>query len=478
MTPILTLREVSKAYGPTVALDRVSVEFAPGEVHAVLGENGAGKSTLMNIIAGFVAPDSGEGSLREQPLPFGRSFEARRRGIAMVHQHFALVPAFTSAENLALAHLRSPWQGHRPDRDAAPALKLAEQLGWKVDPDAPTEELPVGVQQRLEILKALSGDAEVVIFDEPTAVLTPDEVEDLFRVIRELKARGRTIILIAHKLSEVMAIADRVTVLRRGAFVASADIKDVDADQLATWMVGEVPASRTPARATFEAGLRVTDLHVRGNRGEHAVRGVSLTIGKGEILGIGGVDGNGQVELAETLARVRPAAAGSIYLVGCDLEEASIAYIPQDRQSDGLALSMSIRDNLLITGHRRRELTFGPLLRRGAIERWTRDLVERFQIKVGSVRDPVSSLSGGNQQKVVVARSLDVVPDLLVAVNPTRGLDVRATDYVHSQIVAAAEAGAVVALFSTDLDELAALAHRTVFLSRGQLADRLVGGDS
>lgn len=478
MTPILRLREVSKAYGPTVALDRVSIDFAPSEVHAVLGENGAGKSTLMNIIAGFVAPDSGEGTLRDLPLPFGRPFEARRRGIAMVHQHFALVPAFSAAENLSLANLRSPWQTHRPERDAGSSLTLAEQLGWKVDPDRLTEDLPVGVQQRIEILKALSSDAEVVIFDEPTAVLTPDEVEDLFRVIRELKDRGRTIILIAHKLSEVMAIADRVTVLRRGAFVATAPIADVDADQLATWMVGEVPGTRSPVSGSFKPGLSVTDLHVRGGRGEHAVRGVSFAIGKGEILGIGGVDGNGQVELAEALAQVRASAAGSIYLAGCDLEEANIAYIPQDRQSDGLALSMSIRDNLLITGHRRRELTRGPFLRRGAIVRWTHDLVDRFQIKVGSVRDPVSSLSGGNQQKVVVARTLDQIPDLLVAVNPTRGLDVRATDYVHSQIVGAAEAGAVVALFSTDLDELAALAHRTVFLSRGQLTDHLVGGDA
>lgn len=476
MTPVLTLSGISKAYGSVVALDRVSVEFRPGEVHAVLGENGAGKSTLMSIIAGFVAPDSGSGEFNSSPLPFGKPFEARRRGIAMVHQHFALVPAFSVAENLSLARLRGVWRSHQPDRDASPALDLAKELGWSIDPSAATDDLPVGVQQRIEILKALSSDAEVVIFDEPTAVLTPDEVEDLFRVIRALKERGRVIILIAHKLSEVMAIADRVTVLRRGKFVATAEIAAVDADQLATWMVGEVPAVRRPEVRTFEPGLSLTDVHVRGNRGEHAVRGVTFAVGHGEILGIGGVDGNGQVELAEALARVRPAAAGSIYLTGLDIEEANIAYIPQDRQTDGLALSMSIRDNLLITGHRRPVLTAGPFLRTGRIRQWADDLVGRFQIKVGSVRDPVSSLSGGNQQKVVVARSLDQVPDMLVAVNPTRGLDVLATDYVHSQIIAAASAGAVVVLFSTDLDELAALAHRTVFLSRGKLTDQLVGG--
>lgn len=478
MDPVLQLSEITKAYGPVVALDRVSVQFLPGEVHAVLGENGAGKSTLMGVIAGFVQPDSGTGSLKGDSLPFGKPFEARRKGIAMVHQHFALVPAFSAAENLAMASLAGVFRSHQPHRDADRSLYLARELGWDVDADAPTENLPVGVQQRLEILKALSSDAEVLIFDEPTAVLTPDEVEDLFRVIRELKARGRTVILIAHKLSEVLAIADRVTVLRRGKFVATAPISEVESDQLATWMVGEVPAPRQPKSGDFPALLSVTDLHIRGDRGEHAIRGVSFTVGKGEIFGIGGVDGNGQVELAEALAQVRAQAAGSIYLAGLVAEDASVAYIPQDRQSDGLAMSMSIRDNMLVSGHRRRELTFGPFLKTGAIRAWAQQLVDKFQIKVGSVRDPVSSLSGGNQQKVVVARTLDQVPDLLVAVNPTRGLDVLATDYVHSQIVAAAEAGAAVVLFSTDLDELAALAHRTKFLNRGELKDQIVGGDA
>lgn len=478
MSESLTLSGVSKAYGATIALDRVSVEFIPGEIHAVLGENGAGKSTLMGIIAGFVTPDDGEGYLRDEPLPFGRAFEARRRGIAMVHQHFALVPAFMAAENLALASLGSPWRGHHPVKDVEPSLRLAKELGWELDASARTESLPVGVQQRLEILKALSGEADVLIFDEPTAVLTPNEVADLFRVLRDLRARGRTIVLIAHKLSEVLAIADRVTVLRRGQFVATAPMSDVDETQLATWMVGELPKPRIPEPGSFDPGLNVTDLHVRGDRGEHAVRGVSFTVGRSEIFGIGGVDGNGQVELAEALAQVRRPVAGSIYIKDCDLEEASIAYIPQNRQSDGLALSLSIRDNLLITGHRRRSLRFGPILRLGAIRAWTRALVERFEIKAGAVSDPVSSLSGGNQQKVVVARSLDEVPDLLVAVNPTRGLDVRATDYVHTQIAHAAEAGAIVVLLSTDQDELDALAHRVVYLNRGEFRDVIVGGEA
>lgn len=478
MSETLTLSGVSKAYGATIALDRVSVEFAPGEIHAVLGENGAGKSTLMGVIAGFVMPDDGEGFLRDQPLRFGRAFETRRRGIAMVHQHFALVPAFTAAENLALASLGSAWRGHHPLRDADPSLRMAKELGWEVDAKALTEDLPVGVQQRLEILKALSGESEVLIFDEPTAVLTPAEVADLFRVLRDLRARGRTIILIAHKFSEVLAIADRVTVLRQGKFVATAHIGEVDETQLATWMVGELPLPRAPIAGSFAPGLNVTDLHVRGDRGEHAVRGVSFTVGRGEILGIGGVDGNGQVELAEALAQVRRTAAGSIFIKDCDLDEASIAYIPQDRQTDGLALSLSIRDNLLITGHRRRGLRFGPILKSKAIRTWTRGLVERFEIKIGALGNPVSSLSGGNQQKVVVARSLDEVPDLLVAVNPTRGLDVRATDYVHAQIVAAAEAGAIVVMFSTDQDEIDALAHRAVYLNRGELREVIVGGDA
>ena len=474
---MLTVDGVSKRYGTVQALHKVSASFLPGEIHAVLGENGAGKSTLMGVLAGFVTPDSGTVTLDGKPVPLGAPYETKRRGIAMVHQHFTLVGAFTVAENLALATVDRLNKPHSPLQDATASLEMAARLGWSLDPQATTADLPVGAQQRIEVLKALSAEAEILIFDEPTAVLTPDEVLDLFRVLRTLRDAGKTIILIAHKLSEVLAIADRVTVLRRGAFVATAEIGQVDEAQLAEWMVGPetsiAPGRKSPDQKPV--GLTVNDLHVRGDRGEPAVRGVSFEVGSGEILGIGGVDGNGQVELAEALAGVRKPLSGRI---GAG---PAVAYIPQDRQSDGLALSLSVLDNLLIEGHRHPELTRGPLLRGKQINIWAKGLIERFDIKAGWLGDPVSGLSGGNQQKVVVARNLDRTPDLLVAVNPTRGLDIKATRYVHDQILLAANNGAVVVLLSTDLDELAELADRMYFISRGELrqaegAPSLVGG--
>lgn len=475
----LEVRNVGKRYGSVQALADVSATFRAGSIHAVLGENGAGKSTLMGVLSGFVRPDSGVATLDGEPIPTGRPFDCKRFGIELVHQHFTLVPNFTVAENLALARVERLGQAFLAGDCAEPALSLARQLGWEIPGAARVRDLPVGVQQRVEILKTLVGDARVLIFDEPTAVLGADEVEDLFRVLRQLRDRGKVILLIAHKLAEVMAVADEVTVLRRGRKVAESSVAKTHPRQLAEWMVGEVPAvadSATPP--PMGPGLTVRGLWVRGDRGEEAVRGLDFEIARGEILGFGGVDGNGQVELAEALARVRPFLGEATFH---EEDEPTIAYIPQDRQQDGLALGMSIRDNLLITGHRDPELSKGPVLRSRRVAEWCQGLVERFRIKVGRVSDPASALSGGNQQKVVVSRALARVPDLLIAVNPTRGLDLQATDFVHRQIRAARDAGAAVALISTDLDELAALAGRTVFLGRGELkggdlADALAGG--
>jgi simple sugar transport system ATP-binding protein len=459
------------------ALDDVSAEFTPGEIHAVLGENGAGKSTLMEIVAGFLMPDRGSVLLDGRPLPLGRPFECKRLGIAMIHQHFTLVPEFTVAENLALARIDRP-AGRLDVLDlAGPSLALASRLGWDVKANVKARLLSVGAQQRIEILKAMGGNGDVIIFDEPTAVLSPGEVEDLFRVLRELKSAGKAIVLIAHKLSEVMAIADRVTVLRKGRWVASAPIADVTPGQLAQWMVGTMPEAVAPTPPMpGEVILAVREAVVLGDRREVAVRGVSLEIRRGEILGVGGVDGNGQVELAEAMARIRPLASGALTIAG-----AGVGYIPQDRQADGLAMGMSVADNLLIGGYRSPRLTSGPFLAVARIREWVAGLIDRFGIKVDRPDDPVAQLSGGNQQKVVVSRILDAAPDLLVAVNPTRGLDIRATGFVHAAILRARDDGAAVALFSTDLDELSALATRRVFLSRGRLvegddAEALLGG--
>ncbi len=459
---VLAAESLSKSFGPVQALDRVSCSFQGGEIHAVLGENGAGKSTLMNLLGGMTRPDAGRIVVDGHPAQFRAPFEARAAGIEMVHQHFMLVPRFTVAENLLLGRLAGTANRAAAQCQVDHALEFAAQVGWQIPLDTQTGSLSVGLQQRIEILKALAGDARCIILDEPTAVLSPDEVEELFRLLRRLREEGRSIILIAHKLSEVLAVADRTTVLRHGKWVASAPRDDVDAAQLAQWMVGTAPESVTPLPpATGPVALAVRDLHIRGDRGEAAVRGLSFEVRQNEIFGIGGVDGNGQVQLAEAIVGLRPIDRGTINLPSHQRP----GYIPQDRQSEGLALSMSIADNLL-AGH-----WGGWILAAGPARERAERLVERYRIKIGSLGDPVSSLSGGNQQKVVVARTLETRPEVIVALNPTRGLDLRATHSVHEALLDCARQGAAVVLISTDLDELAAIASRTAIMSEGRFAD-------
>lgn len=480
---MLRVQNVSKRYGSVQALRGVSLDLAPGEVHAVLGENGAGKSTLVGILGGFVTPDSGSAQLNGESLPFGKPASCRAAGIEMVHQHFMLVPEFTVGENLALSRLGRLTGKLNLGEMIRPALEWAESLNWDVDPNAKCHDLPVGAQQRIEILKALAGDAPVILFDEPTAVLSPAEVADLVRVLRDLAARGKIVVLIAHKLAEVLAVADRVTVLRQGAKVAEAPIGEVNADLLATWMVGELPQLQAPGSNTSASpGLSLKDLSVNGDRGERAIQNLDLEIQCGQITGIGGVDGNGQLELAEALAGVRPR-VGELRWKGKTFDAAKprIAYIPQDRQRDGLALRMSISDNMLIAAADRPDLYRMGLLSPSRIRAWSEELVREYDIKVGDVRDPVGTLSGGNQQKVVVSRMFEPLPDVIIAMNPTRGLDIQASRQLHQRLIDAANQGAAVLLISTDLDELAALAHTTRFLSRGRLvegmdAQAVVGG--
>ncbi len=480
----LVVSQITKRFGSLLALDAVSLRFESGEIHSVLGENGAGKSTLMNVMAGFVKPDQGAVTLNGNPIPLGLAFACKRMGIEMIHQHFTLVPAFSVAENLALARLDRLNTIAETDEIAYKGLAIAKSLGWKMDAEAKTGDLSVGVQQRIEIIKAISGDADVLIFDEPTAVLAPDEVEDLFRVLRQLKEAGKCVILIAHKLSEVLAISDRVSVLRRGKLIATASIQDVDASTLANWMVGEMPPKRD--RETLKEsteGFSVNSLTVLGDRKDVAVKSVSFSIRQREILGFGGVDGNGQVELAECLAQVRTSSSGSMTWLGQPVtqDEPRIGYVPQDRQSDGLALSMSIQDNMLVSGLDRPSLWKGNFIIRSAIWEWAKSLIKNYAIKAESPLDLAGSLSGGNQQKVVVSRTLDNHPPFLVVVNPGRGLDIKATDYVHEMILSARDGGAAVALFSTDLDELYKLSDRVLFMVGGKLVEdagalSLVGG--
>ncbi|ARU41452.1 hypothetical protein CCB80_10035 [Armatimonadetes bacterium Uphvl-Ar1] len=467
--PLLSVQSVSKAYGSVQALREISAEFFSGEVHAVLGENGAGKSTLMGMIGGFVVPDSGALVFEGSELPVGKPFEVRGKGIRMVHQHFMLVPQLTVRENFALVQLEGGVRRLDADRLALDAVEISRELGWEVNLDARAGDLQVGAQQRVEILTALAGKARVLILDEPTAVLSPAEVDELFGVLRALTSQGVAVLLIAHKLSEVMAVADRVTVLRRGEFVASCLIGETSRNQLAEWMVGEMPgAAEIRDREFGEVIVRGHGIRAIDDRGVEVVCGIDLQVRTGEILGIGGVDGNGQVELAEVLAGVR---MFSGTLEGID----EVGYIPQDRQSDGLALGMSIEENMLL-GAIPNDVFSGGFVAPGKVRNRANQLIKEFQIKVGSAGDSAGSLSGGNQQKIVAARTLSQKPRAVVAVNPTRGLDLKATNYVHSRLIRAADEGAAVFLFSTDLDELAALADRTVYMDRGCFTEEFLVG--
>lgn len=465
-TPVLSVRSVSKRFGSVQALDDVSLKVLPGEVHAVLGENGAGKSTLVGVLGGSVRPDSGSVVSGNGASVAGDPGEARRCGIQTVHQHFMLVPAFSVAENLALATMDGLFRPTDLVARRQQAVALAGGLGWSLDPQARTGDLPVGARQRVELLKALSHQASVLILDEPTAVLSESEVEDLLVLLRRLAAQGTAVVLIAHKLSEVLSVADRITVLRHGKTVGSALRSELDETRIADWMVGETIESPRRSDERFgEPYLTVDSAVIASDQGQVAVQGVTFTVRAGEILGIGGVDGNGQVELAEALVGVRRLKTGSI----SGPSEDETGYVPQDRQTDGLAANLSILANTMIGALDDRRYKKGPLLDTSAFRQRARDLMKDFDVRAASENAPVAALSGGNRQKVLLARVLSRQPRLLVVVNPTRGLDIRATAFVHSKILETARAGTAVVLVSTDTDELSALADSTVYLGRGRL---------
>jgi simple sugar transport system ATP-binding protein len=437
------------------------------------------------MLCGFLIPDSGSIRLNGDSIPYGQPSECKRRGIEMIHQHFTLVSNFTVAENFALARLPNLAAAAKIKQRSEPSFASAARLGWDIDRNAIVRDLSVGAKQRTEILKALGGDASVVIFDEPTAVLSREEVQDLFRVLRQLRDEGKIIILIAHKLSEVLAVADRVTVLRRGRKVAEAPIADVNAELLAEWMVGELPAKGTVESVPGDVvKLQATSLSVLGDRGELAVNNCDFIVRAGEVFGIGGVDGNGQLELAEAIVGIRPY-RGEIRFnqKPHDPESLRIGYVPQDRHHDGLALTMTIEENMLITGHRRSNLAKMAVLDRHAIRNWAESVRRKFAVKSEDVTQLVSGLSGGNQQKIVVGRALDEPPQLLVVMSPTRGLDIRATEFVHQSIRDAKKDGTAIVLITTDLEELFQLSDRVQFMSRGELREgddsqSLLGGAS
>ncbi|GAA1609216.1 MULTISPECIES: ABC transporter ATP-binding protein [Kribbella] len=475
----LELSGLTKSFGSLVANDHIDLVIEPGEIHCLLGENGAGKSTLMNMLYGLLQPDSGEIVIDGDKVRITSPSDAIRHGIGMVHQHFMLVPVFTVAENIMLGR-ESTRAGGVLDRKKAHTLvtELSDRYGLAVDPDALVENTPVGIQQRVEIIKALSHDAQVLILDEPTAVLTPAEIDELIGVMRQLRENGTSIVFITHKLKEVKAIADKITVIRRGKVVGQAE-PSASEEELAELMVGravDLVVDKEPAQPK-DVVLRVEGLTVIDERGFTAVDDVDLEVRAGEILAVAGVQGNGQTELAEALLGLTPVAAGRISLDGADLTtrstrerlESGIGYVPEDRWQDGFVDSFSVAENLVLDLYRKPPYGNGLSLRTAEIEKNAHARVEEFDIRTQGIDLPVSSLSGGNQQKVVLARELSRPLQLLVASQPTRGVDVGSIEFLHGRIVQERDQGTAVLIVSTELDEIAALADRIAVMYRGKV---------
>jgi len=479
MSALLEVTGVTKRYPGVVANDNVSLTVNAGEVVALLGENGAGKSTLLKAVFGLIKPDSGEIKIGGTPIVFGDTAGVISRGDGMVHQHFQLVPVMTVAENLILGD--EPKRGLFINQKAARAeiIALSKRYGLEVDPDAVIEDLPVGMQQRVEILKALRKDVKLLILDEPTAVLTPQEIDELLGVIRNLAKSGVGVVLITHKLHEVMAVADRVVVLRGGKLVGTTSPKETNEAGLAQMMVGRsvvLQVNRTEAKRGAVV-LEVKGLQVRDDRKILSVKGVDLVLHKGEILGIAGVEGNGQREFVEAVCGMRHREAGEVLINDVatkdmaphSVHEAGISHVPEDREKHGLVANYSIADNLVLNQFDQAPFAKGWVRNLGEVAKNAEQLVEKFDIRTPSAFNPASSLSGGNKQKVVVARELSQELPVLVAAQPTRGVDVGSIEFIHNQLISARDNGAGVLLVSAELDEILSLSDRIAVMSGGQI---------
>jgi len=477
--PALELRGITKRFGPVVANDRIDFDLRQGEVHALLGENGAGKSTLMSILYGLYSPDEGEILVNGEPAAVDSPSRAIELGIGMVHQHFMLVPVMTVTENIVLGE--EPTRGVLLDvREGARKVKeLSDRYGLAVDPDAVIEHVSVGMQQRVEILKTLYRDARILILDEPTAVLTAQETQELFEVLRALKADGVSIVFISHKLNEVLEISDRVTVLRRGEKIDTVPTEGATEESLARLMVGRDVLLRVEKKSAKlgDPMLEVEDLHVRDQRGLEAVKGVSLTVRGGEVVAIAGVDGNGQLELVQAIAGVVVPESGRVSIGGEDVTgegvrettEAGVAHIPEDRQLCGLVLDFTLAENLALREYRQPPISNHGVLSMGGMNDRARELLKEYDVRGGDPGTLASALSGGNQQKVAVAREVASNPKLLIAHQPTRGLDVGAIEFVHRRLLEERDKGRGILLVSLEFEEVRALADRIVVIYEGQI---------
>jgi len=477
--PVVFMRNIVKRFPGVLANDHVNFELRHGEIHALLGENGAGKSTLMNVLAGLYRQDSGTIYINGTPVSFSSPRDAIEAGIGMIHQHFMLVPSQTVTENILLGLSKPRFRLNLQEYDRVIA-DLGEQYGLKVDPQAKIWQLSVGEQQRVEILKMLYRGADVLIMDEPTAVLAPQEIEDLFKTLRAMTQKGKSIIFISHKLQEIMEIADRVTVLRRGKVTAQGlDAGGITRQELARLMVGRevIFHIEKEARTPGEVVLEVRDIHAENDKGLPALNGVSLEVRAGEILGLAGVAGNGQRELAQVITGMRKCTSGEVLLQGEAISNRSprfgiqrgVAHVPEDRTHVGTAPNLSVTDNVIMKTYRKPPIARHGLLNRLAATQFAKDLKKAYDIIVPTVETPVRLLSGGNLQRVILAREISGKPALLVAVQPTRGLDVGAIEGVQRLLLAQREAGAAILLISEELEELLALSDRVAVIYEGKI---------
>ena len=474
----LELRGITKAFGPLVANDHIDLIIEPGQIHALLGENGAGKSTLMNVLYGLYRPDAGEILIDDEPVTFSGPGDAVAAGIGMVHQHFMLVPVFTVAESVALGYEPvGPLGIIDADAAAAKVTEISRRFGFDVDPNALIEDLPVGVQQRVEIIKALARDAKVLILDEPTAVLTPQETDELIAIMRELKASGTSIVFITHKLREIREVADTITVIRRGRVVGTAE-PTAPAAELAGLMVGR-DVSLTIDKSPAEAGRETLALSGVGLVEDGAVLldDVDLNVHSGEILAIAGVQGNGQTELSEVILGLRSPTTGTIAFDDHDVTRhgvrrrlrAGLGFVPEDRSTDGMVAELSVAENMVLDRYDDPALGWGPSLSPLRVRQAAHRMREEFDVRVTDVDDAISTLSGGNQQKAILARELSRSLKVLVASQPTRGLDVGSIEFIHQRIVAERDTGTAVLIISSELDEIYALADRIAVMYRGRI---------
>lgn len=476
---VIEMRDITKVFGEFVANDKINLHLRKGEIHALLGENGAGKSTLMNMLAGLLEPTSGEIAVNGQVVNLDSPSKAAGLGIGMVHQHFMLVEAFTVAENIILGSELTK-NGVLDIAGASKEIKaLSERYGLAVDPSAKVADISVGAQQRVEILKTLYRGADILIFDEPTAVLTPSEIEELMAIMKNLVKEGKSIILITHKLDEIRAVSDRVTVIRRGKSIETVKIAGVTNADLAEMMVGRSVSFKTEKQASQpkEVVLSIKDLVVNENRGVPAVKNLSLDVRAGEIVGIAGIDGNGQSELIQAITGLRKVESGSIELKGDSIvglhprqiTELSVGHVPEDRHRDGLILEMMISENIALQTYYKEPHSKNGILNYSNITSYAKKLMEEFDVRAASEIVPAAALSGGNQQKAIIAREIDRDPDLLIVSQPTRGLDVGAIEYIHKRLIEERDNGKAVLVVSFELDEILNVSDRIAVIHDGKI---------